>query len=84
MYSTKEILETINMVSHQHLDVRTITLGVSLFDCITDDADRTAAKVYDKIMRTAGNLVAVGNARCFISVSIAAPQRPWNMYSRPR
>ena len=62
MYSTKEILETINMVSHQHLDVRTITLGVSLFDCITDDADRTAAKVYDKIMRTAGNLVAVGNA----------------------
>ena len=70
MYSTKEILETINMVSHQHLDVRTITLGVSLFDCITDDADRTAAKVYDKIMRTAGNLVAVGNA---ISEEIGIP-----------
>ena len=60
MYSTKEILETINMVSRQHLDVRTITLGVSLLDCITDDPDRTAQKVYDKIMRKAGRLVDIG------------------------
>ncbi len=70
MYSTKEILETINMVSRQHLDVRTITLGISLLDCITDDADRTAAKVYDKIMRKAGDLVATGNA---ISEEIGIP-----------
>lgn len=60
MYSNREILETINMVSHQHLDVRTITMGISLFDCITDDARRTCDKIYDKIMRKAGNLVRVG------------------------
>ena len=51
MYSTSEILETINMVSHQHLDVRTITLGVSLFDCITDSPKRTCDKIYDKLMK---------------------------------
>lgn len=61
MYSSKEILETINMVSHQHLDVRTITLGISLFDCITDDKKRTCDKVYDKIMKKASNLVKIGN-----------------------
>ena len=61
MYSTNEILETINMVSHQHLDVRTITLGVSLFDCITDSPKRTADKIYDKLMKKAGNLVKIGN-----------------------
>ena len=62
MYTGSEIIETINMVSHQHLDVRTITMGISLFDCITDSAKRTADKIYDKIMRKAGNLVAVGNS----------------------
>lgn len=60
MYSNKEIIETINMVSHQHLDVRTITLGISLFDCISDDKQKTCDKVYDKIMRKAANLVKVG------------------------
>ena len=48
------------MVSHQHLDVRTITLGISLFDCITDDKKTTCDKIYDKIMRKASNLVKVG------------------------
>ena len=60
MYSSNEILETINMVSHQHLDVRTITLGISLFDCITDDKKKTCDKIYDKIMSKASNLVRVG------------------------
>ena len=60
MYSRNEILETINMVSRQHLDVRTITLGISLFDCITDDKKPTCDKIYDKIMRKASNLVKVG------------------------
>lgn len=60
MYSSNEILETINMVSHQHLDVRTITLGISLFDCITDDKKKTCDKIYDKIMSKASNLVKVG------------------------
>ncbi len=70
MYTSNEIMETINMVSHQHLDVRTITMGISLLDCITDDKKRTADKIYDKIMRRAGNLVAVGNA---ISSEIGVP-----------
>jgi len=60
MYSSNEIIETINMVSHQHLDVRTITLGISLFDCITDDKKKTCDKVYDKIMSKARNLVKIG------------------------
>lgn len=60
MYTSREILDTINMVSKQHLDVRTITLGVSLFDCITDSKSRTATKVYDKLMSKASNLVKIG------------------------
>ncbi|MDE5618307.1 MAG: DUF711 family protein, partial [Clostridia bacterium] len=51
MYNSNEIIETINMVARQHLDVRTITMGINLMDCITDSAKRTADKVYDKIMR---------------------------------
>lgn len=61
MYSSNEIIETINMISQQHLDVRTITLGISLFDCITDSKKRTAEKIYDKIMSKAKNLVKIGN-----------------------
>ena len=49
------------MVSSQHLDVRCITMGISLFDCITDDADKTATRVYDKITSYAKDLVAVGD-----------------------
>lgn len=60
MYTSREILDTINMVSKQHLDVRTITLGVSLFDCITDSKSKTATKVYDKLMAMACNLVKIG------------------------
>lgn len=56
-----EILETINMISSEHLDVRTITMGISLFDCITDDADRLCDNLYDKICACAGNLVRTGN-----------------------
>ena len=61
MISDKEIFETMGMVSSQHLDVRCITMGISLFDCITDDADKTATRVYDKIASYAKDLVAVGD-----------------------
>ncbi|MDE5654426.1 MAG: DUF711 family protein, partial [Clostridia bacterium] len=61
MYSSNEIIETINMISQQHLDVRTITLGISLFDCITDSKQRTCDKIYDKIMSKARNIVKIGN-----------------------
>ena len=61
MLTDKEILETMGMVSSQHLDVRCITMGISLFDCITDDAEKTATKVYDKITSYAKDLVSVGD-----------------------
>ena len=61
MIAKNEIIETINMISMQNLDVRTITLAVSLFDCISDDGKRTCQKIYDKLTRVAGKLVAIGN-----------------------
>lgn len=61
MIAKNEILETINMISMQNLDVRTITLAVSLFDCISDDGEKTCRKIYDKLTRLAGKLVVIGN-----------------------
>lgn len=55
-----EILETINMIDTEHLDVRTITMGISLFDCITDDITRLCDKIYDKLTFCAKNLVSTG------------------------
>lgn len=61
MINNKEIFETIQMINQQHLDVRTTTLGISLLDCIADSPKRTAEKVYDKITRSAKNLVKTAN-----------------------
>ncbi len=47
--NTDEIVQTIRMIEQEHLDVRTITLGLSLLDCATGDIKRTADKVYEKI-----------------------------------
>ncbi len=60
MINTQDILETINMIREENLDIRTITMGISLWDCVSDDIDRLCDKVYDKITRRAQNLVAVG------------------------
>ena len=60
MHSQKEILSTINMIDHQHLDVRTITMGISLLDCCSDDVNVTADKIYTKITTLAKDLVRVG------------------------
>lgn len=60
MYSDFEILETIRMFQEQHLDVRTITMGISLFDCATADSRETCRRIYDKICRKAEHLVSVG------------------------
>ncbi len=61
MINNKEIFETIQMINQQHLDVRTTTLGISLLDCIADTPKRTAEKVYDKITKSAKNLVKTAN-----------------------
>lgn len=60
MLNSKDILETITMIQDEHLDVRTITMGISLLDCCHSDIDIMCDKVYDKITRYAKNLVATG------------------------
>ena len=61
MINTGEVYETIKMIDSQNLDVRTVTMAISLFDCITDSKEGTAEKVYRKIKKLAGNLVKTGN-----------------------
>lgn len=58
--STRDILETINMINEENLDIRTITMGISLFDCVSDDTDKLCRNIYDKVTKTAENLVKVG------------------------
>ncbi|MBQ8381783.1 MAG: PFL family protein [Clostridia bacterium] len=60
MYRNEDILETINMIRNENLDIRTITMGISLFDCVSEDNARLCDKIYDKITRTAENLVKTG------------------------
>ena len=60
MLNAHDILETIRMIQDENLDIRTITMGVSLLDCIDPDIDVACQKVYDKITRCAQNLVKVG------------------------
>lgn len=60
MLNVDDILETINMIDKDNLDIRTITLGISLLDCCDPDIDASCRKVYDKITRTAEKLVKTG------------------------
>lgn len=62
MLTIQEIMETITMVQEEHLDIRTITMGISLRDCADNDPRAACRKIYDKITRLAGNLVPVGEA----------------------
>lgn len=61
MLNMNDIMETINMIREENLDVRTITMGISLFDCVSEDADRFCDKIYDKITRKAEHLVKCGS-----------------------
>ena len=60
MVNTKNILETINMIQQENLDIRTITMGISLYDCVSEDENRLCEKIYDKITTTAEHLVKTG------------------------
>ena len=62
MINIYEVLETNNMIEKENLDVRTITLGISLMDCIDSDLDKLNANIYNKIKTVAKNLVATGQA----------------------
>ena len=60
MLNTGDILETIKMIQEENLDIRTITMGISLLDCIDSDEDRACDRIYEKMMRKAENLVKTG------------------------
>ena len=60
MIQTSEILDTLRMIDREKLDVRTITMDISLFPCVTDDIGALCRRVYDRITRKAEHLVAVG------------------------
>ena len=60
MLNIGDIMETITMIQDENLDIRTITMGISLLDCCDSDIDRSCEKVYEKICRCAGDLVKVG------------------------
>ena len=60
MLNTADILETINMIRQENLDIRTITMGISLFDCVSEDENRLCDKIYDKITKKAEYLVRTG------------------------
>lgn len=60
MLNSSDILETIKMIQEENLDIRTITMGISLLDCIDSDIDKACDKIYDKITTCAKDLVKVG------------------------
>ena len=60
MLNRSDILETINMIDQQHLDIRTITMGISLLSCADPDPKAACRKIYDKITRCAEKLVRTG------------------------
>lgn len=60
MLNSKDILETIKMIQEENLDIRTITMGISLLDCIDSDIDKACDKIYEKMMRKAEHHVEVG------------------------
>ena len=60
MINISEVIETNKMIEQENLDVRTITMGISLLDCATDDVTKTCENIYNKITRLASNLVQTG------------------------
>ena len=62
MLNTSDILSTLQMIDSQKLDVRTITMGISLLECVTDDEQKLYTRVYDRISKQAAHLVETGCA----------------------
>ena len=59
MLNTRDILETVTMIQEENLDIRTVTMGISLLDCIDPDRKSACEKIYQKICERAKNLVSV-------------------------
>ena len=62
MVNLEDIMETVNMIQEENLDIRTITMGISLIDCADSDINASCSKVYDKIYYRAKDLVKTGEA----------------------
>ena len=62
MINTQDVLETISMIRQENLDIRTITMGISLWDCVSEDTDRLCDHIYQKITSRAEHLVVTGDA----------------------
>ncbi|MCD7807153.1 MAG: DUF711 family protein, partial [Lachnospiraceae bacterium] len=62
MINKMEVIETNHMIEKENLDVRTITMGISLLDCISDDMNRLRDNIYRKIYNSAKDLVSTGDA----------------------
>lgn len=60
MFNQREIIETNRMIKDEKLDIRTITMGISLYDCASADVKTLSRRIYDKVTRTARHLVRVG------------------------
>jgi len=56
IFSADEILETLDMILYEHLDIRTVTVGINLMGCVRDDPERMAQAVHDRIVSIASNL----------------------------
>ena len=70
MINKNEILSTIQMIENENLDVRTITMGISLLDCVDSDAHKACDKIIKKITSYAKNLVKTGEEIVITSYSI--------------
>ena len=70
MLNHSDIMSTVDMIDHQHLDIRTITMGISLLDCADPHPAACARKIHDKICRQAEHLVATG---CQIERELGIP-----------
>ena len=68
MINIYEVTETNQMIAEENLDVRTITLGISLMDCIDSDLQKLNEKIYNKITTMAKNLVSTGDELSLIHI----------------
>ena len=85
LFNTDDILETTRMITQNKLDVRTITMGISLRDCGHPDIKVTAQKIYDKICRKAEHLVKTGeDIEVELGVPIIADFHGWRKLRQQR
>ena len=66
MLNARDIYETLDMIDRQHLDIRTITMGISLRDCADRNPERCGERIYEKIVRQAEHLVRLSLIHIFI------------------